>query len=305
MDRRTFLKTIATGSAGAALGVARPWPILAEQEYTRLTILHTNDTHARIDPFPEYSTENAGKGGVLRRATLINQLRAENPNTLLLDAGDVFHGTPYFDEFGGALDFEIMTEMNYDAANIGEHEFFNGVRGFVNVAGNAGFPFVSANYDFGSTPMSYWVRDFITRNVGGIRCGIFGLGVDFNDLIAPELHRGVTYKDPVEVARDTVDRLKNYFRCDFVICLSHLGYKYEDSQVSDRIIARETPGLDLIIGGHTHTFMDEPEEVVHDDGTKTLINQAGHSGLVLGQLDFFFNHKKQVVAAESDNISVG
>ncbi len=304
MDRRSFIKTMGAGSLGAAFWAGTPWPVLSESGYKKLTILHTNDTHARIEPFPEGTPEYSGQGGVLRRSALIKKLRKQNPNSLLLDAGDVFEGTVYFKKFGGALDLELMTEMGYDAATIGNHEFDNGVRGFVDVADNADFPFVSANYDFGSTPMSYWVREFITRNVDGIRCGIFGLGVDFKNLVEPHLHRGVSYKDPVEVSRDLVDRLKNYFQCDFIICLSHLGYSYDSVQVSDRIIAEEVPGIDLIIGGHTHTFLDQPEEFIHDDGSKTLVTQVGHSGLILGHLDFFFDYDKQVVAAKSNNIPI-
>ena len=305
MNRRSFIKKIGTGGVGAAFWAGTPWPVLADNGYKKLTILHTNDTHSRIEPFPEGIPEFAGQGGVSRRSALINKIRKENPNNLLLDAGDVFEGTPYFKKFDGALDFEIMSHMKYDAGTIGNHEFDNGVQGFVDVADNADFPFVSANYDFGSTPMSYWVREFITRNIDGIRCGIFGLGVDFKNLVEPHLHRGITYKDPVEVSKDLADRLKNYFRCDFIICLSHLGYQYNSEKVSDRILASEVPGIDLIIGGHTHTFLDQPEEFVHEDGQKTLVTQVGHSGLVLGHLDFFFDHNKQVVAVKSNNMSVG
>lgn len=304
MDRRSFIRTVAAGGAGTAFFAGTPWNLLAENGYRRITILHTNDTHARIEPFPEGSPDYPGKGGVLRRATLIKKIREENPNNLLLDAGDVFQGTPYFNMFGGALDFEVMSYMNYDACTIGNHEFDNGVSGFVDVVDNAKFPFVSANYDFGFTRMSYWVQDFITRNVGGIRFGIFGLGVDFKNLVLPELHRGVTYKEPVEIAREMTNRLKNNFRCDMVICLSHLGYDYDDGQISDRIVAREVPGLDLIIGGHTHTFLDQPEEVVHDDGSETLIAQVGHSGISLGRIDFIFDRDDRLVAAKPANYTV-
>ena len=304
MDRKQFIRAVAAGGAGAAFFAGTPWSLLADEGYRRITVLHTNDTHARIEPFPENTPELGGKGGVLRRATLINKLRKENPHNLLLDAGDVFQGTPYFNMFGGALDFEIMSYLKYDACTIGNHEFDNGVRGFVDVADQAKFPFVSANYDFGSTAMSYWVQDFITRNVNGIRIGIFGLGVDFENLVLPELHRGVSYKDPVETSKQMVDRLKGYFGCDMVICLSHIGYDYDDGRASDRVVAKEVPGLDLILGGHTHTFLDEPEEVIHEDDSKTIIAQVGHGGVVLGRIDLFFNGSKQLVAAKAANNTI-
>ncbi len=304
MNRRTFLHNTAILGAGMSLGGIVPFGSALGNTGPRVTILHTNDTHARIEPFPENAPRYAGMGGVARRATLIRQLRAENPDSLLLDAGDVFQGTPYFNKFNGALDFEVMSRMGYDAATIGNHEFDNGVRGFEDVMSKAGFPFVSTNYDFGTTQMGLRVQKFLIRQVAGVKIGIFGLGVAFENLVLPHLHRGVTYLDPVEVAAETTVHLREYHRCDMIICLSHIGYRYNDNRVSDRVVAGQVDGIDLIIGGHTHTLMPEPELFEKPDGHRTWVSQVGFAGVVLGRLDFYFDRHRKIAAVQHQNYSV-
>ncbi len=304
MNRKTFLKNSAILGAGLGLGGFFPYSEVQGVAQRRVTILHTNDTHARIEPFSDSAPRYAGMGGVARRTTLIRQLRAENPDSLLLDAGDVFQGTPYFNKFNGALDFEVMSKMGYDAVTIGNHEFDNEVRGFEEVMGKARFPFVSTNYDFGTTRMGRRVHKFLIRQVAGVKIGIFGLGVDFENLVLPHLHRGVTYLDPVEVAADTTAHLKGYHQCDMVICLSHIGYRYNDNRVSDRVVAHQVDGIDLIIGGHTHTFMPEPELFEKPDGSRTWVSQVGFAGIVLGRLDFYFDRGRQIAAVRNHNYPV-
>ncbi len=301
MNRRTFLQNSAVLGAGLGLGGLIPCNSVFGATGCRVTILHTNDTHARIEPFPETAPRYAGMGGVARRATLIRQLRSENPDSLLLDAGDVFQGTPYFNKFNGSLDFEVMSKMGYDAVTIGNHEFDNGVRGFEEVMGKAKFPFVSTNYDFGTTQMGLRIHKFLIRQVAGVKIGIFGLGVAFENLVLPHLHRGVTYLDPLEVAADTVAHLKGYHRCDMVICLSHIGYSYNDGRVSDRIVAQQVDGIDLIIGGHTHTLMPEPELFEKSDGRRTWVSQVGFAGIVLGRLDFYFDRQRKIASVQHHN----
>ncbi len=286
------------------LGSIMPYGSVFGASGTRITILHTNDTHARIEPFPDSAPRYAGMGGVARRTALIRKLRAENPDSLLLDAGDVFQGTPYFNRYNGALDFEVMSKMGYDATTIGNHEFDNGVRGFEDVMNKARFPFVSTNYDFGTTQMGLRIQKFLIRQVAGVKIGIFGLGVAFDNLVLPHLHRGVTYLDPVEVSADTVALLKGYHKCDMVICLSHIGYRYNDDRVSDRVVAQQVDGIDLIIGGHTHTLMPEPELFEKSDGSKTWISQVGFAGIVLGRLDFYFDKDHRIASAHHHNYPV-
>jgi len=304
MNRKTFLKNSAILGAGLGLGGFFPYGDVLGTARSRVTILHTNDTHARIEPFPDSAPRYAGMGGVARRTTLIRQLRSQYPDSLLLDAGDVFQGTPYFNKYNGALDFEVMSKMGYDAVTIGNHEFDNTVRGFEEVMDKARFPFVSTNYDFGTTRMGLRVHKFLIRQVAGVKIGIFGLGVAFENLVLPHLHRGVTYLDPVEVAADTTAHLRGYHQCDMVICLSHIGYRYSDDRVSDRVVARQVDGIDLIIGGHTHTFMPEPELFEKPDGSRTWVSQVGFAGIVLGRLDFYFDRSRKIAGVQHHNYPV-
>ena len=305
MDRKTFLKTAA--GAGLGLGLAGSFPslVLGKPENPLpmvLTILHTNDTHARIDPFP--SGQYQGMGGVTRRAALVREIRRENPNTLLLDAGDVFQGTPYFNYYKGKLDFDVMSQMRYDCGTLGNHEFDNGIAGFVESAQVARFPFVNSNYDISRTALNGLVKPYITKTVGGIKVGIFGLGVNLDGFVAPPSYEGVVYQDPVATAREMVQELKGNQGCELVICLSHIGYKYDDDRVSDRVVAQQVKGIDLIIGGHTHTFMEEPEVFVDDEGNQTLVNQVGFAGIQLGRIDYVFDRNRVRIKTNSRSLKI-
>ncbi len=296
IDRKTFLKNVLAAGAGMSLMSLKPVTSYSRSTGMKMvTIMHTNDTHARIDPFPSGSGEYTGLGGVTRRAALINKIREKNQFNLLLDAGDTFQGTPYFNEFHGALDFEVMSMMKYDASTIGNHEFDNAVEGFVDVAPKAEFPFVSSNYDFTRAPgMGKFIKEQMIKYVNGVKIGIFGLGVDFKNLVLPHLHEGVVYYNPVLVAEQMVRRLREFHGCDMVICLSHIGYRYDDGRVSDWVVANEVPGIDLIIGGHTHTLLEEPVVVEHSSHRPTLISQVGHAGVVLGRIDFEFDRSNRI-----------
>jgi 5'-nucleotidase len=251
---------------------------------THLVILHTNDTHSRIDPFPMDGGPYQGLGGAARRATLIRRIRSEHPNVLLLDAGDIFQGTPYFNFFRGEIELRAMSEMAYDATTLGNHEFDNGVEGLAAVMHHASFPFVSSNYGVSGSALESRVRPWIIKDLGGVRVGIFGLGIALDGLVLPSLHEGVRYLEPAAAAERAVSELRAR-RCSLVICLSHLGYRYGDGRPSDVRLARQVAGTDLILGGHTHTFMDVPDVVVGPDGWRTLVNQVGFGGMRLGRID--------------------
>lgn len=297
MDRRNFIKTLGTLGLGAGFLGFKPLDSFAARiTDKRLVILHTNDTHARIDPFPEGSRYE-GLGGAARRATLIKRLKSSAPDTtMLLDAGDVFQGTPYFNFYGGELDFQLMSEMGYDAGTIGNHEFDNGVEGFARVAPAASFPFINSNYDFGDSPMAPYVKPNLVKRINGITVGVFGLGVSFENLVLPHLHEGVVYNDPVMKANQMVQVLRKGYDCDIVICLSHLGYSYSDGRVSDRVIAENVDGIDLIIGGHTHTFLDEPELFDKPDGRTTIVTQVGFAGIILGSVTFEMDRQNKLTS---------
>lgn len=299
INRRTFIKQAGGFSAALALG-SLPFQAAAESKKIKLTILHTNDVHSRIEPFPMDGGKYQGLGGVARRSTLINKIRKEEKNLLLLDAGDMFQGTPYFNLFGGKLELDLMTKLGYDAGTFGNHEFDNGLNGLVKYLDHAKFPFLTANYDFKGTVLEGKTQDYTIFHKGGIKIGVFGLGVDIEGLVDPNNYKGMSYLDPIKIANKIVKILKEKHKCDLIICLSHLGYQYENDKVSDLVLASKTSDIDLIIGGHTHTFLNEPTLVTNLKGTQTVINQVGFAGINLGRIDFIMepgSGKKQMIAS--------
>jgi 5'-nucleotidase len=286
INRRTFLTTSAAFSAMLAVF---PREILSAAD-TIITILHTNDTHSQIDPLPA-NDANAGKGGVARRATLVKRVRKENPNTLLVDAGDVLQGTPYFNFYKGEVEYKAMSAIGYDVGTLGNHEFDNGVEALAAALKFANFDIVSANYDVKGTVLEQRVKRFVVKTVGGIRVGLFGLGVSPVALITPDNFKGVTYIDPVIAARDVVKKLREEERCALVVCMSHLGYN-ADAKSGDSFVASQVDGIDFIASGHTHTFMKEPVTQTQPCGAKTTIFQVGKSGIYVGRVDFTFRNGK-------------
>ena len=277
----------------------------SEPEITQLTILHTNDVHSRIDPFPMDGSRNEGLGGVAKRASLIKKIRAEQKNVLLLDAGDIFQGTPYFNFFGGELEIKLMSEMGYDAGTIGNHDFDGGIDGLDKQLQFANFPLLSANYDFSDNILNGKIKEYKIFYKGGIKIGVFGLGIELKGLVPAALHKNTIYNDPIIAAQKISTLLKEKEKCDFVICLSHLGYKYEENIVSDRVLATSTSNIDLIIGGHTHTFMREPEKLKNKEGNVVVINQVGWAGIMLGRFDVYFEKNKKGTCVTCQNMTVG
>ncbi len=284
MKRRHFLRVAGAGAAGGLLLPGWANGLEPGHDEVRLVILHTNDTHSRMDPFPMDGGPFQGLGGVARRATLIEKVRAENPNVLLLDSGDVFQGTPYFNFFKGEIEYKAMSAMDYHVTTIGNHDFDNGVDGLVEMIPHATFDFVSSNYDVSGSPLEPYVRPWVIREVGGARVGIFGLGIAFEGLVLASLHEGVRDADPFAAARRAVGELRAE-GCTLVVCLSHLGYRYQGGRPSDTLLAQNVEGIDLILGGHTHTFMDEPDVYPRADGSQTVVNQVGWAGMRLGRID--------------------
>jgi 5'-nucleotidase len=292
MKRRDFLKHTALGAAGISM-LGLPFSAEAARDGIKLTILHTNDQHSRIDPFPDDGRKYGGMGGMARRATLIERIRQQEPNVLLLDAGDIWQGTPYFNFFEGELEYKLMTQMKYDAATLGNHDFDIGLEGLQKQLPLAGFPFLTANYDFSNTILKGRFQPYKVFEKQGIRVGVFGLGIELDGLVSKNMYGDTVYLDPVEKAREMVQALRGKEKCDLVICLSHLGYSYDTEKIDDRKLATQVSGIDLILGGHTHTFMEKPEVLRHENGHETMINQVGWSGLFLGRIDFTFNRKSK------------
>jgi 5'-nucleotidase len=301
MNRRKFLGASLLGGASVALS-ANALPLLnfttsfAEfaapllrpaKDETLITILHTNDMHSQIDPLPA-NDRNAGKGGVARRATLVKRIRAENPNTLLIDAGDAFQGTPYFNFYKGEVEYKAMSAIGYDVVTLGNHDFDNGVEGLAAAMKFATFEFVSTNYDVRGTPIESRVKPYVVREIAGVRVGIFGLGINPEGLITPENFKGIKYYDPVKVSRGAVQVLRERERCAMVVCASHLGYypNPKQNEIGDTQVASQVDGIDFIASGHTHTFMKEPVVTKQPSGGSTIIFQVGKSGIYLGRVDF-------------------
>lgn len=239
-----------------------------------LVILHTNDTHSQIEPYTYKADTNVG--GFLRREAYIREVRSLHPNVLLFDAGDFSQGTPYFNFFKGYTEIYLMKAMHYDAVTLGNHEFDNGCNALAKRIKKADFPFLCANYVFHNKALAKVVRPCMIIEKGGYKVGVFGLTVDLKALIAPSTYKELQYLDPVESSKKMVQFLQSQ-NCDLIICLSHLGV--EEDQVNDYQIAKEVPGIDIIIGGHSHYEMKEPTVIGN-----TRIYQMANKGKCIGEI---------------------
>lgn len=305
MKRRNFIKnTVATSALLSLSGLSLS--SFSSIKEKKITILHTNDVHSHIDPFPENHPRNPSMGGVARRANIIEQIRKEEENVLLLDAGDIFQGTPYFNYYGGELEFKLMSMMKYDLATLGNHDFDNGIDGFFAQLPHANFDFVSANYDFKNTELNGIVKPYKTFLKDGIKIGVFGLGIELEGLVDKKLYKETKYYNPIEVATDITKTLKETEKCDLIICLSHLGfdYKNEKDKPSDLKLAAATQDIDLIIGGHTHTFLDKPVIKTNKVGKQVVINQVGAYGINLGRIDFYFSDETKYISKEKNIVVI-
>ena len=296
MNRRNFIRRSAlAGISLAAIGGGGTW-WLKENGIVKLTILHTNDVHSRIDPFPLSDGRYAGLGGFARRAEMVKEIRQQEKNVLLLDSGDIFQGTPYFNYYGGELEFKLMSQMGYDAATLGNHDFDNGIDGLVRQFPHAQFPFICSNYEMGDTTLGDKVLANTIIEKQGIRIGIFGLGIELEGLVNSKLYGKIKYNDPIAEANRQADNLKNEQGCDLVICLSHLGYDYntkrsnfDSKRVCDKHVARNSKNVDIILGGHTHTFLDDPDYILNTKGLPVMICQVGWAGIKLGRIDLYID----------------
>ncbi|MCB9262944.1 MAG: metallophosphatase [Flavobacteriales bacterium] len=284
LNRRSFLLTSVKALTGVAL-VSTPM-IAVGKNRASLSVLFTNDWHSRIEPFPMDGGKYQGLGGAAKRAAAIAKIRNENKNVLLLDSGDIFQGTPYFNFFGGELEFKLMTEMGYDAATLGNHDFDNGIDGLVKQMPHAKFPFINCNYDFSSTILKNKIAPYKIFKKGGTRIGVLGVGIELKGLVSDKLYGGIVYNDPIVTANQTAKILKEKERCDLIICLSHLGYEYSNDKVSDITLAKQSENIDLILGGHTHTFLETPVRVINKRDVVVNILQTGWAGINLGKIDY-------------------
>lgn len=290
MKRRSFFQQFILSSGGILLA-----PKIMAQAHNRkakkITILHTNDTHSNIDPLPENHSKYPGMGGVAKRFEIIEKIRSEEDIVILLDAGDIFQGTPYFNTFNGNLEMKLMSKMGYDASTMGNHDFDIGLDGFKIAKKHANFPFLCSNYDFSNTILKNETKPYQVFNKGGIKIGVFGIGVELDGLVSKGNYGDTVYQNPLKVANRTAETLKEK-GCDLIICLSHLGFSYDSRErVSDLVLASKTKNIHVIIGGHTHTFLEKPIIEKNLIGELVLVNQVGWAGIQLGRIDIDISTK--------------
>ena len=232
----------------------------SDAPYEKLTLLHTNDTHSRIDPFED--GEYKGLGGVLARKKVIDEVKSIESNTLLLDAGDIFQGTPYFNMYNGEIEMKAMSYLGYDASTIGNHDF----------------------------------------DKGKVKVGVLAVGIELDGLVSKKNYGNIIYQNPIETANRYAKILKEDENCDIIICLSHLGYSYKGNKMSDLKLAEKVDNIDVIIGGHTHTFLECPTLIEKPEKKFVIVNQVGFGGITLGKLDIYFNRSKKAIEKNLSNL---
>ncbi|WP_291778448.1 metallophosphatase [Cecembia sp.] len=303
MNRREFIKNSLVAGAALSLGTESIGATLYPSKNKRISILHTNDMHSRIEAFPNDGGRWANQGGMTKLASLISKLRSEEENLLLLDAGDVFQGTPYFNFYGGELEFKLMSKMGFDASTMGNHEFDNGLSGFYEQLPHAKFPHICSNYNFSGTLLNGATVPFKIFRKSGLKIGVFGLGISLQGLVAKKNFQETQYEDPIGVSQEMIQELKSK-KADLIVCLSHLGYSYQGNKIDDLKLANAVDGIDLIIGGHTHTFLEEPTIVRNDAGHQTIVHQVGTGALKLGKVDFEFGRENQIIQARVNSLPI-
>lgn len=275
----------------ALIGIANFQPSsfsfqLSTAQAQHLTLVHTSDTHSCIEPISKYdiNPEQADKGGYIRRVSLIKELRQEHPDLLLLDCGDFSQGSVYYSLFQGEVEVRLMNLMRYDACTIGNHEFDCGMENMARLFRMARFPIVCANYDFTGTLCEGLVKPYVIKECGDRRVGIFGLCPRLEGLVSKVNCEGVVYHHPLEVAQKVVDELRNEQGCDFVVCLSHLGDG--DGDECDPAIIRGTRGIDVVLGGHSHSYFEYTKYLPNADGREIPLDHQGKNARFVGVLDF-------------------
>lgn len=259
---------------------------LAAYAQKEIVILHTNDTHSRIEALPRSDKNYAGTAGVLPRKAFIDNTRKENSNVLLFDVGDFVQGTPYFNLFHGKVETGAMNAMGYNAGTLGNHEFDYGLDTLKVIIEALDFPIVNCNYDFSQTSINGLVKPYIVLVEDGVRIGVLGVGADPEGLIQKSRYEPMVFKPVIENANRYAEILRNKEKCDLVICLSHVGYP------EDLKLAAQSKDIDIILGGHSHTYMEAPEYVKNMNGKEVMVFQTGKNGSFVGRVDVELEKRK-------------
>lgn len=303
-NRRNFIKNLGLGGLFVSTGLAAKASSGSAKNMQKITLLHTNDLHSRIEPFPKKDPLYGGKGGFARINALVKKIRKQEEHVLLFDCGDVYQGTPYFNFFKGEAEFKLMSKIGYDAGNIGNHEFDNGIDGITSQLKHLNFPLLNANYDFKGTALEGKIPEYKVFQKGELRIGVFGVGVDLDGYVEAKNRGPIQYIDPVYVADKMVKVLKEEHDCDLIVCLSHLGHDSRFGEIFDVRLAEQSAGVDVILGGHSHTLLEKPERVMNREGKEVLINQVGWAGIALGRIDFYIDREENVKLASSQLLPV-
>ena len=255
------------------------------QDTKEVIILQTSDVHSRIEPINQKGDRYYNKGGFVRRAAFLEEFRKDHKNVLLFDCGDISQGTPYYNMFRGEVEIKLMNEMGYDAMTIGNHEFDFDVDNMARIFKMADFPVVCANYNLDATVLKDIVKPYVVLEKYGLRIGVFGLGTQPEGMIQANKCEGVVYEDPIRVSNEIATLLKEEEGCDLVVCLSHLGIQMDEHLVAG------THNIDVILGGHSHTFMEGPKTYLNMDGKEVPAMHTGKNGVRVGRLDLTLKHK--------------
>jgi 5'-nucleotidase len=268
-----------------------PCLLVFSQQNSKLVILHTNDTHSQLEPTAPDAVRYPDMGGYARRMGVINQIRNQESNVLLVDAGDFSQGTPYYNFFKGKVEVQGINRMLYDAVTLGNHEFDNGMDTLAAVLKLADFPVVSSNYDVSESAIAAYVKPYLIVEKGGIRIGVFALGAELKGLVMEKQYKGVKFLDPVDTMKKYERLLKEKKKCDVIVCLSHLGSDSTSAKINDFRLAKQSEYVDVFIGGHSHTLL-ENVKTSNAKGKPVVISQMGKSGLFLGRVDLFLTRDK-------------
>lgn len=260
----------------------------------RLTLLYTNDTHSTVMPLSANldDTLKAGRGGFVRRVALVAREREKDADLLLFDSGDFSQGSPFYTLFKGDVEIGLMNRMGYDAVAIGNHEFDFGLYNMARLLRMASFPVVCANYDFSGTPVEGLVKPYVVLHRKGLKIGVFGLSPKLNGLVSAENYKGVRYENPIEAANRVAALLKDSEGCDVVVCLSHLGWNMKKPDIDDATMIGASRNIDVVLGGHSHSYFDNVAKVKNADGKDVVVDQNGKHAIYVGKMELTIQNKR-------------
>ena len=260
----------------------------------RLTLLYTNDTHSTVMPLSANldDTLKAGRGGFVRRVALVGREREKDADLLLFDSGDFSQGSPFYTLFKGDVEIGLMNRMGYDAVAIGNHEFDFGLDNMARLLRMASFPVVCANYDFSGTPVEGLVRPYVVLHRKGLKIGVFGLSPKLDGLVSAENYKGVRYENPIEAANRVAALLKDSEGCDVVVCLSHLGWEQKKPDIDDATMISASRNIDVVLGGHSHTYFSDIVKVKNADGKDVVVDQNGKHAIYVGKMELTIQNKR-------------